>query len=368
MLLSAVERALADAGIGAAGGRVLIACSGGVDSVVLADACVELAGANRVVLGHVDHAARPGSADDAQHVARLAAGWGVELHTTRLEEGPNSEARLRAARYRALEAQRAAAAAGAIFTAHTRDDQAETVLLGLVRRTRLAALGGIPRRRGAIFRPLLDVPRTEIDRYARRRGLIAREDPTNREPAYLRNRIRKELLPLLELRYRQGLRARLAGLAREVSSSLSGARLSEKTSEDLKNTPDGSYVGPHGVPGIAIRLEPWRGGAIPDGTRAAAFDAAALEFPTIRCVRPGDRIRPFGMRGRRKVHDVLAEAKVPRALRPHVLVVARPDGGVIWIPGLVRSADAPVGSSTRDVWVCSGEAPATCGGASDASL
>lgn len=368
MLLAALERALAEAGIDRRGeGRVLIACSGGVDSVCLAHAASTLLGARRVVLGHVDHRVRPGSGEDASLVRALGDALGSEVSCSVLEPGPDDEARLRRARYLALEEARQRCSAALVLTAHTRDDQAETVLLGLVRRTRLAGLIGIAPRRGTVVRPWLGVPRGAILAYAARHRLAWREDPTNPEPRYLRNRIRKELLPLLERRYRPGITARLGRLAEEARARDDRAPAAVARAALNSAPPRRVEVW---VERTSIRVErrPWVDAPLPDGKRGAVFDAALLAMPVIRPVRSGDRIQPFGMEGHRKLQDVLVDAKVPRDARTWVWVVAGEGAEVHWVPGIVRSAAAPVGSQTREVWIFSQDAAATCDEAPEGSV
>lgn len=343
MLLAAADRHLATVG---GEDTVLVACSGGIDSVVLSDVAVDRLGCRRVIVAHIDHGVRSSSGADAAFVADLAARLGVEHVSTRLPVGPADEATLRKARYQALEAHRVATGASWILTAHNADDQAETVLLGLLRSTTPAALRGIPRRRDRIVRPLIDVRRAVITAYATGHGLGWVDDPTNVEPRYLRNRIRKELLPLLEARYRKGIAGRLVAL----SEAMSGIERPAPT-----NTPPPPRVDLTDEHGIQLSVGPYAGEPYGDGKRMALFDADALSAPVIRRVRPGDRIRPFGMDGRRKLQDVLVDAKIPKDARRHVLVVASSEGHVLWVPGLLRSADAPVSGQTRRVWTLRAE-------------
>lgn len=341
MLLGELERRLGAAGLGrGASGRVLVACSGGVDSVALAAGTVELLGARRVVLGHVDHGVRPDSQEDARSVDELGEMLGAETRSVRVEPPSADEDTLRQARYAALFAMREAAGAAALLMGHTLDDQAETVLMALISSSRASSLSGIPRERGPILRPLLGVPRSEVVAYAVRRGLRWREDATNSDPRYLRNRVRRELLPLLESRYRPGLRGRLAALAEEISGQ---RRLPQ-------NVERASGVVTHTWPSIVIMRAPWTGEPLPDGRKKAVFDASALAAPTVRPWAPGDRIRPFGLEGRRKVADVLSEAGVPREARRGWPVVEE-GGEVVWVSGLLRSGRAPVGPATREVWI-----------------
>ena len=347
MLMSALERVLRSNGITRGGADVvLVACSGGVDSVALAHAAVALLGGRRVVLGHVDHAVRPGSAADAQAILAFAETLGVGARVDRLEPGPDDEARLREGRYAALERQRMSEGAVCVLTAHTQDDQAETVLMGLLRSASPGALTGIPETRGRVIRPLLSVSRAELERYVARHRLEIREDPTNREPRYLRNRVRKELLPLLETRYRPRLRPRLAALAARLARALVPSPSAPPPSSSPH--PLSPWLG--GRMWLKMERLSWSGGPVPDGTSAAAFDVEQVETPRIRLCRAGDRMRPFGMVGHRKLRDLLRERGVPVNDRPVVPIVVDADDRVLWLPGIGRSAVAPISGTTREVW------------------
>ncbi|HEV7887408.1 MAG TPA: tRNA lysidine(34) synthetase TilS [Acidimicrobiales bacterium] len=165
----------------------MCAVSGGADSLALLVLAVE-AGC-RVTAVHVDHGLRPGSAAEADVVAAAADRFGAAFEARRAEvaPGPNLEARARAARYAVLPADAA--------TGHTLDDQAETVLLNLVRGAGLDGLAGIPAGRP---RPLLRLRRAETRALCADLGLSPVEDPTNDDWAFRRNRVRHELLPLLD--------------------------------------------------------------------------------------------------------------------------------------------------------------------------
>ncbi|MEM6925847.1 MAG: tRNA lysidine(34) synthetase TilS [Myxococcota bacterium] len=179
------------------GHRVAVAVSGGRDSVALLDLLQATAGwhGGRLSVVHVDHGTRPSSADDARFVARLAEDGGLPLHLATVEAGPDaSEAALRESRYAvfdALDVDRVA-------LAHHRRDQAETVVLRLVQGAGTRGLGGMRPRRGRYVRPLLEVPVDDVARWVEHHGLAYRDDPTNVSPRYLRNRVRAEVLPLLE--------------------------------------------------------------------------------------------------------------------------------------------------------------------------
>ena len=168
-----------------AGTPVDCAVSGGPDSLALLVLARE-AGCS-VTAWHVDHGLRPGSAAEADVVAQAANRWGAsfEARTAHCEPGPNQEARARAARYGVLP--------DGVLTGHTADDQAETVLLNLIRGAGLDGLAGIDPAR----RPLLALRRHETQALCRELRLAPVQDPSNLDPAHRRNRIRHELLPLL---------------------------------------------------------------------------------------------------------------------------------------------------------------------------
>jgi tRNA(Ile)-lysidine synthase len=177
---------------------VVVACSGGADSLALLALAVDAALAPIAV--HVDHGLRPGSDREADVVAAAAARLGASFDARRvhLEPGANLEARARTARYDALEAARVEYGATAVLLAHTADDQAETVLLNLLRGSGSTGLAGMPARRGRLVRPLLAARRADVRAECARRELVPVEDPSNDDLAHRRNWIRHEVLPLLE--------------------------------------------------------------------------------------------------------------------------------------------------------------------------
>jgi tRNA(Ile)-lysidine synthase len=169
-----------------AGSAVTCAVSGGADSLALL--VLGTAAGCRVTAVHVDHGLRPGSAAEAEVVAAAAARYGAAFRAERtvVEPGPNLEARARAARYALLPSD--------VLTGHTADDQAETVLLNLIRGAGRDGLAGIDRQR----RPLLGLRRVETVALCDAEGLEPVADPSNRDPAHRRNRVRHEVLPLLD--------------------------------------------------------------------------------------------------------------------------------------------------------------------------
>jgi tRNA(Ile)-lysidine synthase len=209
-----------------AGAPVVVACSGGADSTALLALAVEAGTAPIAV--HVDHGLRSGSAAEAvlvEAAARRVGAVGAVRRTVALVDGPNLEARARDARYRELEAARDEVGAQAVLVAHTMDDQAETVLLALLRGSASAGLGGMPERRDRLVRPLLGLRRSETHGVCRHLGLAVVDDPMNRDERHQRSWVRHQLLPTLSARAERDLvpvLARQATVLRAESDYLDG--------------------------------------------------------------------------------------------------------------------------------------------------
>jgi len=182
-----------------AGAPVVAMLSGGRDSVCMLDLAVRAAGADAVTALHVNYGLRDDSDEDERHCAALCESLGVkmEVERPRRPEGPgNLQAWARDSRYAA--AARLALPRGAtIVTGHTADDQVETILYRLASSPSRRALLGMRPRDGSLARPLLRFTRAETTAYCEQRGLAWRDDSTNAEPAYARNRVRHGLLPEL---------------------------------------------------------------------------------------------------------------------------------------------------------------------------
>jgi tRNA(Ile)-lysidine synthase len=176
---------------------VVVACSGGADSLALLVLAAAADLAPTAV--HVDHGLRVDSAADAAVVGRAAEALGVPWRSVRVAvgAGPNLEARARDARYGALEIARAELGATAILVAHTADDQAETVLLNVLRGAAATGLAGMAPRRGVIARPLLHLRRAEVRAVVAACGFEVVDDPTNADVRWRRAWIRHEVLPML---------------------------------------------------------------------------------------------------------------------------------------------------------------------------
>ena len=215
------------------GDRILVAVSGGPDSVCLLDFLARWRERRQLTLfvAHFDHGLRRSSRADAAFVRKAAGGLGIEARVERLpvrerarRERKGLEDAGRALRYEALDRLARELGCNKVATGHQQGDQAETVLLHLLRGTSAEGLAGIPARRALgrgveVVRPLLSLTRAEVLEYLRYRGLAWREDPTNQSQAFRGNWGRAELLPLLERRA-PGASKRLAAMAEAVRAGL----------------------------------------------------------------------------------------------------------------------------------------------------
>ena len=204
--------------------RVLVACSGGPDSLALAAVAAYFARRGHVD-GHpvtvgavvVDHQLQPGSAGIAAITARALEDLGlspVQIRTVDVAStGIGPEAAARDARHAALEAAADEAGAGAILLGHTLDDQAEQVLLGLARGSGTRSLAGMRPSRGRLLRPFLGLRRADTLEICRVEALEPWHDPSNTDPAFARSRTRVEVLPLLEDKLGPGVAESLARTA-----------------------------------------------------------------------------------------------------------------------------------------------------------
>ncbi|HEX2484015.1 MAG TPA: tRNA lysidine(34) synthetase TilS [Myxococcota bacterium] len=315
MLLPALAASARELGL--PGRRVLVACSGGVDSTVLVHALAALAGPLRLELavGHVHHGLRGEEADaDEASVRALAEKLSLPFTATRVDvealragrpsaTRPTLQEAARRARYAALEEQAARLEAAHVATAHTRDDQAETVLLRVFRGAGPDALGGIPERSpdGRIVRPLLGVGRAEVLAYARAAGLAWREDASNASRRYARNRLRADWLPGLETSFNPRLLRAVADLAEAVRRDaewLGGvvevelARAVREEGDALWIDPAPWLAWPEGLARRVLRRVLQRAGGGRELSRTHLL--RALRF--LRTGRPGGRLElPAGL-------------------------------------------------------------------------
>ena len=235
-----------------AGARVGVAVSGGADSLALLLLLHELRAELGITLRvlHFNHQLRPGDADaDETFVRAAAARLQLECTVARDDvraaaerEGWNLEDAARRLRYRFFASVVASGAASRVATAHTADDQAETVLMHLLRGSGLAGLGGIHVQRGDVVRPLLALRRTDLREFLRERGETWREDVSNQDVTRTRARIRHTLLPLIESEFQTGAVERLAAFAQLARRENDATHeLTEACFTALVQTADGAF-------------------------------------------------------------------------------------------------------------------------------
>jgi tRNA(Ile)-lysidine synthase len=320
------------------GARVVVGCSGGADSLaLLALACD--AGLD-VVAVYVDHGLRAGTELEARVVADAATRFGAQArveHVT-FDGRANLEARARDARYDVLERVRAEVHADAVLVGHTRDDQAETVLLNLLRGSGPAGLAGIPPVRGAIRRPLLDRRRADNRELCRLLGLTPVADPMNDALHHRRVWLRREMIPALERGARRDLvevlarqaevfrddeallGAQAAAVATDDAAAIAAlpAALARRVVRQLLGSPPPSFATVERVLAVA------RGAAVatelPGGARIQRIGGRLVRIPADEAGEP-DAPVPFAVPGRARCAGVEIEAWIE-----HAAPVAWPDG------------------------------------------
>jgi tRNA(Ile)-lysidine synthase len=346
---SAVRAALADLPPGA---RVLVACSGGADSLALAAGTAFVARAAGITAGAVivDHGWHPDSARVTEAAAAACRALGlspVEAVTVSATGRGGPEAAARDARYAALLGAADRFGAAAVLLGHTLDDQAETVLLGLARGSGARSLSGMAARRGILRRPLLQLPRTTTLRACAALGLQPWHDPANDDRAYTRVRLR-QATGLLTQALGDGLvpaLARTADLLREDAAALdalAGELLDRARIREVAGPPDAP-----GAPDVAAALgAPSTPDAL-DVADAPDGDALVFDVGTLAGAPPAVRRRavlsalrlagaPAGALGRRHVLAVDALLVAWHGQGPVHLparVVARRDCGRLLLAG-----------------------------------
>jgi tRNA(Ile)-lysidine synthase len=429
---------------------ILVGLSGGADSVALTCALLDLRERLNfpIVAAHLNHRIRGDEADrDEEFVRSMCARLGIELIVERADgldasiSAGNLEERARDTRREFLLRVAERVQADFVALGHHRDDQAETVLMRLMRGAGAAGMAAMADRGpGRLIRPMLSISRAEIREYLDTRAIPFVEDSSNSSRDILRNRIRATLLPMLERDYAPGLGRRLVEVADEMRSlddlvtAIAARELDAMRVRGGALEVSGFDAVNRAVQAVAIRLflsermgslrrisrahveairelilegsasdsidlpGDWRAereynflrlvnarerkagtgefsvaiaadgitiveaagfkfeastlaaadAPMPESLSVAIFDAAKIADAGLvaRNFMKGDRIRPMGMRGTRKVHDVFVDRKLPRARREHFPVVMVGDT-IAWLPGLARGDCALVTKATE---------------------
>jgi tRNA(Ile)-lysidine synthase len=441
--------------------RIAVALSGGPDSVALTWVLHALAPAGGIAIAgliHVNHQLRGAESDADEAFCRAVAARldlpirvvSVDVAAAARTQRHSLEVAARNARYAFFETAAADLGASVVVTGHTMDDQAETVLLRLLRGAGTRGLSGIRVRRGLYARPLLGIRRDALRAYLAARGECWREDLSNADVSIPRNRIRRDLMPLLttitpgavpalarvaELAHddeaylmaaaiknrpalvlseegRGGVKESRGATIKVDSSALSllppalarrfvrsiaaeaapGVTLSARHLKAVSGLAATDKPGGHlDLPGLSVRKRgdvltfqlasgapaqpvsgtPWPARrldvpgvvAVPEAgidivSRAAvveegewqrlkesqvALQAGSVQLPLqVRNRRPGDRFRPLGAPGRRKLQDVLVDRKVPRFERDAVPVVVDAADRIVWVAGVALAHECRV--------------------------
>jgi tRNA(Ile)-lysidine synthase len=324
-LADRVARTIREHALLAPDARVLIAVSAGADSVALAHLLCDLGPAlafSVAGVAHFNHRLRAAAEDDERFASEVAARLGLpfvaggsDVRALARERRVSIEDAARQLRYDFLESARFRLGADRTAVGHTRDDQAETVLLRLLRGAGTRGLAAIRPRSGHVIRPLLDVARAELRGWLNERELAFREDESNLDLAVPRNRIRHELLPYLE-RFSPGVAAvlaREADLAREDEAVL--AHAAADAARDVVTSAEGAtsldrealLALPRGLARRVVRgvLESCSGRFIGLDHVGAVLELAAGE--------PGRRLSLPGLSAARRADRIVLE---PRTVRP----------------------------------------------------
>ena len=436
------------------GDRVLVAVSGGADSVALLHVLYDLRAELELELeiAHLQHGIRGEEArEDARFVVRMAANLGLPVHLkeinlrqTKSDAGKgNLEALAREERYRFFTSVAREQGISKVATAHTQDDQAETVLMWFLRGAGRKGLGGMSAithlKVGlTVIRPLLDISKAEILEFLQERRIAYRFDQTNQDTQLLRNWIRLTLIPQLKERFDPHLPVRLAQQSQilrdedAVLEGLAGLELDQmrrgkglnrdllvKQNKAMQRRilrrwiaecrghlrgidfahmedflelisvgpPQGRLSIPGGwelikeyervrltkltrnvkricyrydfsigaeldvrEAGVTIRSERISASSFrrPDNLLQAGFDIAALrEKLMVRNFRDGDRFRPLGLAGHKKVKELFIEKKVPLSVRSIWPILSMGEE-ILWVPGYGRSELGKVGKQTKE--------------------
>ena len=375
-------------------GKIILALSGGIDSMVLADMLLK-AKADFVVAHCNFHLRGEESDGDEQFVREFAERNGLKIYVKQFDtldyakqHGVSIEMAARELRYAWFEELRQELNYDFIAVAHHADDQLETFFINLLRGAGIRGLKGMQPVNGNIIRPLLDVSREEIHQYAIENGIKWREDHTNAETQFLRNKIRHELLPVIDNISKEGRASILKSISHLASENelyrelvkeklakgfprndVSGEQLLFEWLRDYGfNTDQVHFIheAMNGQPGTAFfspthRVTIERDGveltplcqqtktplelayeqipyderfSLDKSLKVAQLDYDKLSFPLqLRRWQAGDRFHPFGMKGSRLLSDFLKDLKLTTKQKEDTCVLTTADNQIVWVVG-----------------------------------
>ena len=320
-----VDCAVRDAPWFRSGGRVLVAVSGGPDSMALLGAAA--AGGTRVVAAHFDHRIREDSARDLETVRAFADARGIgvvagadDVPARARSARVSLETAARDARYQFLRAAAAEANAAFIATAHTRSDHVETVLMRILRGAGERGLAGIARERDGVVRPLLGVTRSDTLDYCRRHEIAFVEDPSNGDRRFTRNAIRHDVLPALRRVY-PGIDDALVRMSQRAEETLNAARrVTDVRLSGLRRENDAWVLPADALAGL-------------DDSEAAILLGDVME--RVGCVEDVTAVHYGHLRALARVERVGASAHLPG------VCVRRDHDALVWRARAVESREEP---------------------------
>ena len=369
------------------GERVVVAVSGGPDSLALLSVLREIVPAFplHLTVAHFDHGWRAESNADRDFVASMAEGWGYDFRTARAADHiPHTENAARAARYGFLRQIAVDTNSTAIALGHTQDDQVETLLLHLFRGSGSKGLGAMRRRDGDLARPLLDTSRGDIEAYLAQLHLTPIRDASNDDPRFTRNRLRQQLMPVIDAfdPAARDLLARTADILSEedrfIEAQLANLPDDIATNRDAfaslppalqrrvirRLVPDAGFLeverlrrGDASKPStaattaspsrVAVKTCSCDPAAFKARDRVGHLDADLVQLPlTVGSRKPGDRMRALGLTQPKRLQDILVDAHVPRHLRDTLPLVSDREE-IVWIPGVTVAQSKRVTAATR---------------------
>jgi tRNA(Ile)-lysidine synthase len=369
------------------GERVVVAVSGGPDSLALLSVLREIVPAFplHLTVAHFDHGWRAESQTDRDFVASMASTWGYDFRSARAADDiPHTENAARTARYAFLRETAADSSSTAIALGHTQDDQVETLLLHLLRGSGSKGLGAMRRRDGDLARPLLDISRTDIEAYLARLHLTPIRDATNDDPRFTRNRLRQQLMPSIDSfdPSARDLLARTADILTEEDRFIE-AQIVDLPDDIATNreafatlppalqrrvirrlVPDAGFLeverlrrgdsptvpGPATTPSmarVAVKTCSCDRASFKARDQVGHLDADLVRLPlSVASRKPGDRMRPLGLAQPKRLQDILIDAHIPRHLRDTLPLVSDSEE-IVWIPGVTIADSKRVTPATR---------------------